>query len=119
MYMNDAKSHPTKDVPFQGGSFPVRDGYAPEWAVLNYTMFRISRNAFFTVRNEYMNDKVGSRTGFATQYSEHSIGLTWWPDKIITIRPELRFDHSYDTRAYNNGRDHNQLAFVTDVIYHF
>jgi hypothetical protein len=119
MYMNDAKSHPTKDVPFQGGSFPVRDGYAPEWAVLNYTMFRISRNAFFTVRNEYMNDKVGSRTGFATQYSEHSIGLTWWPDKIITIRPELRFDHSYDTRAYNNGRDHNQLAFITDVIYHF
>jgi Putative beta-barrel porin-2, OmpL-like. bbp2 len=119
MYMNDAKSHPTKDVPFQGGSFPVRDGYAPEWAVLNYTMFRISRNAFFTVRNEYMNDKVGSRTGFATQYSEHAIGLTWWPDKIITIRPELRFDHSYDTRAYNNGRDHNQLAFITDVIYHF
>jgi hypothetical protein len=119
MYMNDAVDHPTKEVPFQGGSFPVRSGYAPEWAVLNYTMFRISRNAFFTVRNEYMNDKVGSRTGFATQYSEHSIGLTWWPDKIITIRPELRFDHSYDTRAYNNGRDHNQLAFITDVIYHF
>jgi Putative beta-barrel porin-2, OmpL-like. bbp2 len=119
MYMNDAKSHPTKDVPFQGGSFPVRDGYAPEWAVLNYTMFRISRNAFFTVRNEYMNDKVGSRTGFATQYSEHAIGITWWPDKLITIRPELRFDHSYDVKAYNFGRDDSQLAFITDVIYHF
>jgi Putative beta-barrel porin-2, OmpL-like. bbp2 len=119
MYMNDAKSHPTEEVPFQGGSFPVRDGYAPEWAVLNYTMFRISPSAFFTVRNEYMNDKVGSRTGFATQYSEHSIGITWWPDKLITIRPELRFDHSYDTRAYNLGRDHNQFAFITDVIYHF
>jgi hypothetical protein len=119
MYMNDAKSHPTKDVPFQGGSFPVHDGYAPEWAVLNYTMFRISRDAFISVRNEYMNDKVGSRTGFATQYSEHSIGLTWWPDKLITIRPELRFDHSYDTKAYNLGRDDSQLAFITDVIYHF
>ena len=119
MYMNDAKSHPTKDVPFQGGSFPVRDGYAPEWAVVNYTMFRISRNAFFTVRNEYMNDKVGSRTGFATQYSEHAIGITWWPDKLITIRPELRFDHSYDVKAYNLGRDDSQFAFITDVIYHF
>ena len=63
---------------------------------MNYTMFRIARNAFFTVRNEYMNDRVGARTGFATQYSEHAIGLTYWPDKIITIRPELRFDHSYD-----------------------
>jgi len=63
--MEDAVNHPTKDVPFQSGSFPVRSGYAPEWAVLNYTMFRLSRDAFFTVRNEYFNDKVGSRTGFA------------------------------------------------------
>jgi hypothetical protein len=119
MYMNDAIDHPTKEVPFQSGSFPVRNGYAPEWAVVNYTMFRLSGDAFFTVRNEYMNDKVGSRTGFATQYTEHSIGITWWPDKLITIRPELRFDHSYDVPAYDNGTKHSQLAFVTDVIFHF
>ncbi len=119
MYMNDATTQPTKDVPFQNGFFPVRPGYAPEWAALNYTMFRLSPGTFFTVRNEYFNDKVGSRTGFATQYSEHSIGITWWPDKIITIRPELRFDHSYDVPAYNNGTRRNQLAFVTDFIYHF
>ena len=119
MYMNDATSHPTAEVPFQNGSFPVRDGYAPEWAIVNYTMFRLSPGAFFTVRNEYFNDKVGSRTGFATQYSEHAIGITWWPDKLITIRPELRFDHSYDVPAYNNGTRKDQLAFVTDVIYHF
>ena len=119
MFMEDAIDHPTKEVPFQNGSFPVRNGYAPEWAILNYTMFRISRDAFFTVRNEYFKDKVGSRTGFATQYTEHSIGITWWPDKLITIRPELRFDHSYDLPAYNNGTRKDQLAFVTDVIYHF
>ena len=119
MYMNDAKDHPTSEVPFQSGSFPVRDGYASEWAVLNYTMFRIARNVFFTVRNEYFNDRVGSRTGFATPYSEHSIGITCWPDKLITIRPELRYDHSYDERAYNNGTRHNQLVFTTDVIFHF
>jgi hypothetical protein len=119
MWEYDAISHPTPDVPFQSGSFPVQNGYASEWAVVNYTMFRIARNAFFTVRNEYMNDRVGARTGFATQYSEHAIGVTYWPDKLITIRPELRFDHSYDVPAYNNGRDKSQLAFITDVIYHF
>jgi len=119
MYMEDAINHPTKDVPFQSGSFPVRSGYAPEWAVLNYTMFRLSRDAFFTVRNEYFNDKVGSRTGFATPYTEHSIGITWWPDKLITIRPELRYDHSYDVPAYNNGTRHDQFVFTTDVIFHF
>ncbi len=119
MYMNDTTNHPTKEVPFQSGSFPVHGGYAPEWAVVNYTMFRTGSATFLTVRNEYMNDKVGSRTGFATQYTEHAIGITWWPDKLITIRPELRFDHSYDVPAYNLGRDHSQFAFVTDVIFHF
>jgi len=119
MWEHDAISHPTKDVPFQSGSFPVRDGYASEVAVVNYTMFRIARNTFFTVRNEYMNDRVGARTGFPTQYSEHAIGITYWPDKIITIRPELRFDHAYDTNAYDNGTKRSQLAFITDVIYHF
>jgi hypothetical protein len=62
---------------------------------------------------------VGSRTGFATDYSEHAIGITYWPDKLITIRPELRFDHSYAARAYDNGTRHNQLVFTTDVIFHF
>ena len=66
---------------FEAARFLVQNGYAPEWAVVNYTMFRLSGNTFLTVRNEYFNDKVGSRTGFATDYSEHSIGITWWPDK--------------------------------------
>jgi hypothetical protein len=48
MWMNDAKTHPTDAVPFQSGSFPVKSGYAPEWGILNYTMFRISPTAFFT-----------------------------------------------------------------------
>ena len=119
MFEYDAIDHPTKEVPFQSGSFPVRSGYASEWAVVNYTMFRIARNSFFTVRNEYFKDRVGARTGFATPYSEHAIGVTYWPDKLITIRPELRFDHSYDVPAYNNGTDKSQFAFITDVIYHF
>jgi hypothetical protein len=119
MYMDDAKTHPTSAVPFQSGSFPVEPGYAPEWGILNYTMFRIAPSAFFTIRNEFYNDVVGSRTGHATKYSEHSIGVTWWPDKIITIRPELRFDHSYDTPAFDNGTRRNQLSASMDFIVHY
>jgi hypothetical protein len=119
MFEHNAINHPTDEVPFQSGAFPVRSGYASEWAVVNYTMFRLSGNTFFTVRNEYFDDRVGARTGFDTPYTEHAIGITWWPDKLITIRPELRFDHSYDRPAYNNGRDHNQFAFITDFILHF
>jgi hypothetical protein len=119
MFMDDATTRPTAAVPFQNGSFPVKAGYASEWGVLNYTMFRIAPAAFLTVRNEFYNDDVGSRTGHATKYSEHSIGITWWPDKIITVRPELRFDHSYDTPAFNNGTRKNQFVFSTDFILHF
>ena len=119
MYMNDAATHPTKDVPFQSGSFPVRAGYAPEWGIVNYTMFRIAPAAFFTLRNEFYNDKVGSRTGHATSYSEHSIGITWWPDKIVTLRPELRFDHAYDTNAFNNGTRRSQFTASMDFIVHY
>ena len=119
MYMNDATTHPTKDVPFQSGSFPVKPGYAPEWGIVNYTMFRIAPAAFFTVRNEFYNDIVGSRTGHATSYSEHSVGVTWWPDKIVTLRPELRFDHSYDTAAFENGTRRNQFVASMDFIIHY
>jgi len=117
--MNDAKTHPTDTVPFQSGSFPVKSGYAPEWGILNYTMFRISPTAFFTVRNAFYNDIVRSRTGHATAYSEHSVGVTWWPDKIVTLRPELRFDHSYDTAAFDNGTRRNQFTASMDFIIHY
>jgi Putative beta-barrel porin-2, OmpL-like. bbp2 len=119
MYMNDAKTHPTAAVPFQSGSFPVKPGYAPAWGILNYTMFRIAPSAFLTLRNEFYDDIVGSRTGHATKYSEHSLGITWWPDKIITLRPEVRFDHSYDIAAFDNGMRRNQFVASMDFIIHY
>jgi hypothetical protein len=97
----------------------VKPSYAPEWGILNYTMFRIAPTAFLTLRNEFHNDIVGSHTGHATKYSEHSLGVTWWPNKIITRRPELRFDHSYDTAAFHNGTQRNQFVGSMDVIVHY
>jgi putative OmpL-like beta-barrel porin-2 len=82
-------------------------------------MFRIAPAAFFTVRNEFYDDTVGSRTGHATKYSEHTVGVTWWPDKLITLRPELRFDHSYDEDVFNNGTRRNQLVGSMDCIIHY
>jgi hypothetical protein len=97
MDMDDAKTHPTHSVPFQRASFPVKPGYAPEWGIVNYTMFRIS----------------------PTAYSEHSVGVTWRPDKIITLRPELRFDHSYNTAAFDNGARRNQFTVSMDFVIHY
>ncbi len=129
MYQFDAKSGPTASVPNINGNYPQQvhngyaptpyNGYAPEWATLNYTMFRLGPNTFFTVRNEMFDDIVGERSGFNTIYSEHAIGLTYWPSKIICIRPELRFDHSYYARAYDLGTRHNQATAQFDVVFYF
>ena len=119
MYMHGASTGPTASVPYQNGSFPVRPGYAPEWATVNYTMFRLGASTFLTIRNEYFDDFVGSRTGYDTAYTEHSVGLTWWPDKLITVRPELRFDRAVNKPAYDNGTRYKQFTASCDVIFHF
>jgi hypothetical protein len=82
-------------------------------------MFRITPTMFFTVRNEFYDDVVGSRTGYETKYSEHTIGVSWWPDKLVTVRPELRFDHSYDADAFDNGTRRNQFVASMDFIIHY
>jgi hypothetical protein len=94
-------------------------GWATEWAVVNYTFFRVSRNVFFTVRNEYFNDASGQRTGVKDVYSEHAIGFTWWPNSITTVRPEIRFDRAYQREADDNLTRKNQLTFNVDMIVHF
>jgi Putative beta-barrel porin-2, OmpL-like. bbp2 len=124
MFQHHSTTAPTLAVPYQNGSFPstangFKGGYAPEWATLNYLMFRTGPSTFLTIRNEVFDDIVGNRTGFATLYTEHAIGLTWWPDKIITFRPELRYEHSYNAAAYDNGTRNNQFTAQFDVIVHF
>ncbi len=115
---------------YTDGQYPVHPGYADEWATLNYVMFRLGPSVFLTVRNEVFDDNNGQRTGYATLYSEHSIGITWWPSKLITVRPELRFDHSYGThgsaidptdeaKPFDNGTRRSQATAQFDIIYHF
>jgi hypothetical protein len=119
--------------PYTDGQVPVHPGWSHEWATLNYTMFRIYPNLFFTVRNELFDDCQGQRTGYATLYDEHSIGFTWWPSSIITVRPELRYEHSCGThggqggptpgideaKPYDDGTRRQQWTAQMDIIYHF
>jgi len=90
--------------------------FAPEWAMVGYLNYQINGKNFISVRNEFMDDIKGQRTGFATKYSEHMISWNHWIGSTIVFRPELRYEHSYDTPAYNNGTKKSQLMFAGDVI---
>ena len=72
-----------------------------------------------SIRNEFVDDIVGQRTGFKTKYSEHLIGWGHWIGTTVLLRPELRFDHSYDVPAYDNATRYSQLTLSGDVIFFF
>lgn len=48
-----------------------------------------------------------------------SFYATKYLGSTVTLRPELRFDHSWDARGYDNGKARNRLFFGADLIYKF
>ena len=94
-------------------------GNVPEYGVVNYLNIKLSDKTFMSIRNEYYNDAQGQRTGHATHYSSHTLGFTHWVTPDFQVRPEFRFDHSYDVPAYNNGSKNSQLLAAVDVILHY
>lgn len=93
--------------------------FAPEWAVTNYLERQFSKHDYMTIRNEYLDDIVGQRTGFKTRYSEHLIGWGHWIGTTILLRPELQFDHAYDASVFNNGTKKSQLMLAGDATFFF
>jgi Putative beta-barrel porin-2, OmpL-like. bbp2 len=92
---------------------------APEYAIVNYLNREVSSKFSIGFRSDFLDDKKGQRTGFATKYTENTLYATRYIGNTIMLRPELRFDHSWDLAAYNNGKARNQLFFGMDLIYKF
>ena len=93
--------------------------YAPETAIANYVEYEHDKKNYFSVRNEYVDDIRGQRTGYQTKYSEHMIGWGHWIGSTVLFRPEIRVEHSYDLPAYDLGTKTTQFTAAGDVIYHF
>ena len=92
---------------------------APEYAIVNYINREVSPKLMAGFRSDYLDDKKGQRTGLSSKYTENTLYATKYIGNTIMFRPELRFDHSWDLRGYNNGHSRNQLFFGMDVIYKF
>ncbi len=92
---------------------------APEYAIVNYVNREINSKFMIGFRSDFLDDKKGQRTGFATKYTENTLYATKYIGTTIMLRPELRFDHSWNLAAYNNGKARNQLFFGMDLIYKF
>jgi hypothetical protein len=92
---------------------------APEYAIVNYLQKQLSPHDFFSFRTDFLNDKKGQRTGYATRYSENTLMWSHWIGTTIQIRPEVRFDRAWDRKSYDNGTRQNQFTVASDLIVHF
>src|SRR5262245_2722352 len=102
-----------------GPGAPIQ-GNAPAIGVVNYTAIKISKRNFITLRPiDYLVDVKGERTGFATTLSSWTVGLTHRFGDQIMIRPELRYEHAFSARPWDNGRRNKQFMFAMDAIIRF
>ena len=111
-----------RNIPGFGSLLPdgtKEPGTAGEFGIVNYINVALSPTSMLSFRNEWYNDEDGQRTGYATRYTSHTLGMTHWVSQNIEIRPELRYEHSYDLPAYDAGRRSSQTTALVDLIFHF
>jgi len=96
-----------------------RSCFAPEWAVQNYVNKQLSAHDFLSFRSDFLNDKKGQRTGVNSKYTENTFMWSHWVGSTVQIRPEVRFDHSWDRMGYDNATKSSQFTFASDVVFHF
>jgi hypothetical protein len=92
---------------------------APEYAFENYINKELSPHRYLSFRSDFSDDKKGQRTGYQTRYSENTLSFNQWFGSTVQFRPEVRFDHAWDRRSYDQGSRTNQFTAATDLILHF
>lgn len=93
--------------------------FAPEYAVVNYLNREISPSLTVGFRSDLLNDKKGQRTGTATKYTENTLYVNRYFGSTFLMQSDLRFDHSWDKRGYNNGKARNQLVWGVSLVYRY
>ncbi|WP_114238797.1 outer membrane beta-barrel protein [Dyella sp. C9] len=118
MYGRNIPGYGPGGTPGVAGSSAL-PGEAGEFGIVNYLNFELNSSNMLTFRNEFYNDEKGQRTGYATRYSSHTLGMTHWVSTDLEIRPEIRYEHSYDVNAYDAGKKNYQAVALIDAILHY
>jgi hypothetical protein len=75
-------------------------------------------NEFFEAGlcNDILAGFQGDRTGFATPYFKHTLRWTRYVTEGVGIRPELRFEDTTGTKAYDSDARRDKIAVAMDMI---
>jgi hypothetical protein len=103
------------------------DGWATEvpivgsgqwYSLFGIGLYHLSKTLDVNARLEWFDDNKGTRTGFATNYYEATLGLDYHPVKYLRVRPEIRGDFA-DDPVFRNGQDKSQLTIAVDGLISF
>ena len=102
-----------------GGCGPLIPGRSQAVGAVNYFEILLSPRDYVTIRNDWLNDVQGQRTGYVTPYTELTIGWAHWITDFILARPEVRYDRAYQATPYDNGTSADQVAAAFDLMVRF
>ncbi len=96
-------------------------GLSQAVGAVNYFQIKVSGKDYISIRNGYLSDPQGNRTGFATTYSDHTIGFVHHFNNLVRIRPEIRYERAYadGITPYDNGTRKDQFSAAMDLIVRF
>ncbi len=106
---------------FGGGGGPgfFQPGLSDEWGAVHNLEIKLTDKDYLTIRNDFLRDDEGQRTGYRNTYSSHGIGWSHTVNELVTVRPELRYERGYNLPAYDNGTQMDQFMFAIDLIVRF
>ncbi len=88
---------------------------------VNYFQIKLSGHDYISIRNGFLSDPQANRTGYATSYSDHTIGFVHHFNNYIRVRPEIRYERAYadGVTPYDNGTKKDQYSAAMDLIVRF
>jgi hypothetical protein len=90
------------------------------YGVNQYLTYDINDQVSVGTRLEWFRDEDGVRvTGNKAHFLAATVGLNYKPLSWLTLRPEVRYDHSVETAAYNDGLSNDQVLISADAIVRF
>ena len=109
------------DFGFEQGAAP--DGGDATWGgVAGYLTEKVCDGVLTTIRAEWFRDADGTRLGEPATLGDLVYGLDWTPFRRLPnlrVRPEARWDHSFDGKFFDDGRAHDQFSLTLDVLFTF
>ena len=81
----------------------------------NYTELKLSKKDFLSLLPvDYIVDFKGGRSGFATTMASWTAGVTHGFNELVSVRPEVRYEHAFSARPWDNGQRKDQFMFAIE-----